>query len=465
MATVIYNRQLRSLCATPETLDRAKSILNLASVRTGRGTGFAANAAGLPAVAAYLASEQLNVNEVSLQSAATAACVKPRVFEDMLKTVRTALHLNDGGDGQHGTGDGQHGTGGDATYRSLAMSHGVYPLKEAVRWMELAEGTLPQVEMMKKRYGLHLMTCAVFFWVFNLMGNALAEKPFCEDYNLKLIKFKNILRGLDEHCGTVVDVIQSTHPKIQASQSTARAAASATKSPPTVPFQLPGLSPQKSKSPVKSAMKGKERERELMMSRAASQKRTVAFSQSVHDPEEHGDMLETPTKRRRIESPTKPTSLPFRRGETTSSVAGEDAGTAALRMALTGPTPTRPSSPGNLPVLSPSRTRSSRTDAAEPPSTPRRSHRLKTSNSNVASPMRSSASATVVSTPSTSTCLPPVPPLTHPCKRFYPVFVDQQQWVAKGPKVERIWADAVAHRTHMVGLYGHPLENYRPTVS
>ncbi|KAI6156524.1 hypothetical protein EDD17DRAFT_1704150 [Pisolithus thermaeus] len=424
MATVIYNRQLRSLCATPETLDRAKSILNLASVRTGRGTGFAANAAGLPAVAAYLASEQLNVNEVSLQSAATAACVKPRVFEDMLKTVRTALHLNDGGDGQH-----------DATYRSLAMSHGVYPLKEAVRWMELAEGTLPQVEMMKKRYGLHLMTCAVFFWVFNLMGvsHDCSEKPFCEDYNLKSIKFKNILRGLDEHCGTVVDVIRSTHPKIQASQSTARAAASATKSSPT-----------KSKSPVKSAMKGKERERELMMSRAASQKRTVAFSQSVHDPEEHGDMPETPTKRRRIESPTKPTSLPFRRGETTSSVAGEDAGTAAFRMALTGPTPTRPSSPGNLPVLSPSRTRSSRTDAAEPPSTPRRSHRLKTSNSNVASPMRSSASTTV---------------------RFYPVFVDQQQWVAKGPKVERIWADAVAHRTHMVGLYGHPLENYRPTVS
>ncbi|KAI6095882.1 hypothetical protein EDD16DRAFT_1716957 [Pisolithus croceorrhizus] len=347
MATVIYNRQLRSLCTTPETLERAKSILNLAAVRTGRGTGFAANAAALPAVAAYLASEQLNANEVSLQSAATAACVKPRVFEDMLKTVRTALQLDDGG-------DGRHGAGGDPTYRSLATSHGVYPLKEAVRWLELAEGTLPQVEMMKKRYGLHLMTCTVFSWVYNLMGNALAEQPFCENYNLKLIKLKNILGGLGEHCGTVADVIRSTHPKIQASQSSARAAASPTESPPTVPSQLPGLFPQKSKSPVKSAMKGKERERELMMSRSASQKRTVAFSQSLHDPEEHGDMPETPTKRRRIESPTKPTPSPFRRGETNSSVAGEDVGTAAFQMAPRGPTPTRPSSPGNLPVLSPS---------------------------------------------------------------------------------------------------------------
>ncbi|KAI6096690.1 hypothetical protein EDD17DRAFT_39040 [Pisolithus thermaeus] len=457
MATVIYNRQLRSLCTTPETLERAKSILNLASVRTGRGTGFATNAAALPAVAAYLASEQLNANEVSLQSAATAACVKPRVFEDMLKTVRAALQLDDGG-------DGRHGAGGDPTYRSLATSHGVYPLKEAVRWMELAEVTLPQVEMMKKRYGLHLMTCAIFFWVYNLMGNALAEKPFCEDYNLTPTKFKNIVKGLDEHCGTVADIIQSTHPKTQA-QSTARAAASATKSPPTVSFQLPGLSPQKPKSPIKSAMKGKQRERELMMSRAASRKRAVAFSQPLNKPEDRGDMLEMPTKRRRIESPTKLTSLPLRGGETTSSVAGEDAGTATLPMALTGPTPTRPSSPGNLPVLSPSRTRSSRTDATGPPSTPRRSRRLHTSNSNVPSPTRSSASAAVASTSSTLTCLPPVPPVTHPCKWFYPVFVDQQQWVAKDPKVERMWADAVAHRTHMVDLYGHPLENYRPTIS
>ncbi|KAI6094937.1 hypothetical protein EDD16DRAFT_1528872 [Pisolithus croceorrhizus] len=380
-----------SLCTTPETFERAKSILNLAAVRTSRGTGFAANAATLPAVAAYLASEQLNANEVSLQSAATAACVKPRVFEDMLKTVHTALQLDDGG-------DGQHGAGGDPTYRSLTTSHGVYPLKQAVRWMELAEGTMPQAEMMKKQYGLHLMTRAVFFWVYNLMGNALAEQPFCEDYNLKSIKFKNIVRCLDEHCGAVADIIRFTHPKIQASQSSARATAS-TKSPPT----------------------------------------------PSNNPEDRGDMPETPTKRRRIESPTKPTSLPFGGGETTSSVAGEDAGTAVFPMALTGLTPARPSSPGNLPVLSPSRTRSSRTDAAGPPWTPRRSHRLQTSNSSVPSPTRSPASATVVSTPSASTCLPPMPPLTHPHKRFYAVLAEQQQWVAKDPKAERMWADAVAH--------------------
>ncbi|KAI6037505.1 hypothetical protein EDC04DRAFT_2702894 [Pisolithus marmoratus] len=451
MATVIYHRQLKSLCTTEETLERAKSILNLASVRTGRGTGFVGNAAALPAVAAYLASEQLNANEVSLQSAATAACVKPRVFEDMLKTVRTALQLDE-------DRDGQHGCGGDATYHGLVASHGLHPPKEAVRWMEEAEGTLPQVEMMKKRYGLHLMTCAIFFW------SVVAEKTFCRDYNLKPIKFKNILKGLDEHCGIVADLIRAALPKIQASRSTAPATASTSKLPPPEPFQLPGLSPQKFKSPIKSAMKGKERERELMMSRAASQKRTVAFSQSLFDPEEHVDVPETPTKKRRIESPSKPSLVPLKRGQTTSPVAGKDISLAAFRAALMGPTPvqSQPPSPKNSPL---SRTRGSRNDTTELPSTPRRSHRLQASTSDIASPTRSPTAATVGLTSSTSSRLPPAPSLTHPHKRFLPIFLDQQQWAAKDPKIVKMWGDAAAHRTHMTDLYGHPLEHYRPIVS
>ncbi|KAI6157007.1 hypothetical protein BKA82DRAFT_142420 [Pisolithus tinctorius] len=427
MGTVIYHRQLRSLCTTQETLECAKSILNLASIRTGHGTGFVANAVVLPAVAAYLASEQLNANEVSLQSAATAACVKPRVFEDMLKTVRTALQLDE-------DKDGQHGPGGDPTYQSLVACHGLYPPTEAVQWMEQAEDTLPQVEMMKRRYGLHVMTGAIFFWVYNLMGNTLAEKMFCVDYNFKPIKFKNILKGLDEHCGTVADLIRSALPKIQASQSTVPPTASSSKFPSIAPFQLPSLSPQKSKSPIKSAMKGKERERELMMSRATSQKRTVVFSQSLLDLDEHVDVPETLTKKCRIESPTKPS---LRHGMTLSSVPHEDASIAAFQTALAGPALARPQ-----------------------PSSPRDPPAFPSPRTHNASPTQSPTSAAMTSTPSTSTHLPPVQPLTHPRKRFYPIFMDQQQWVAKDPKVERIWADAVAHWTHMIELYGHPLEHY-----
>lgn len=58
MGTAFYQQRLRDLCSTQETFERAKSILSLVSLRTGRGTGFSGNTAILPAVAAYLASEE-----------------------------------------------------------------------------------------------------------------------------------------------------------------------------------------------------------------------------------------------------------------------------------------------------------------------------------------------------------------------------------------------------------------------
>jgi len=58
MASTLYQQQLKGLCLTQETFERAKSILNLSSLRTGHGTDFPGNTASLPAVAAYLASEQ-----------------------------------------------------------------------------------------------------------------------------------------------------------------------------------------------------------------------------------------------------------------------------------------------------------------------------------------------------------------------------------------------------------------------
>ena len=59
MASALYQQQLtEGLCLTQETFERAKSILNHSSLRTGHGTGFSGNTASLPAVAAYLASEQ-----------------------------------------------------------------------------------------------------------------------------------------------------------------------------------------------------------------------------------------------------------------------------------------------------------------------------------------------------------------------------------------------------------------------
>jgi len=52
----------------------------------------------------------------------------------------------------------------------------------------------------------------------------------------------------------------------------------------------------------------------------------------------------------------------------------------------------------------------------------------------------------------------------RPRRRYYPVFLDQQQWLARDQRVERIWADAATHCSNMVELYVHPLERYQPML-
>jgi hypothetical protein len=53
----------------------------------------------------------------------------------------------------------------------------------------------------------------------------------------------------------------------------------------------------------------------------------------------------------------------------------------------------------------------------------------------------------------------------HVRKRFRPVFLDQQQWRSRDPKLAKIWDAAVEHRTRMMELYPHPFEQYRPVVT
>jgi hypothetical protein len=47
-------------------------------------------------------------------------------------------------------------------------------------------------------------------------------------------------------------------------------------------------------------------------------------------------------------------------------------------------------------------------------------------------------------------------------RRFRPVFLDHTQWHARDPRLDKVWKNAEAHSEAMVKLYGHPFERYRP---
>ena len=170
----LQRNQLSRLCSS-ETFEKAQSILLLANARTRPGSGFVVkNTVAIPAVCAYLASEQyafsllpghllnelsrrLNTGEVSLQSAMSAACVTRAEFSDILGKVRAALRSEEGI------------AVANITYATLVDAYHVHPREDAIACMEDAEAALPCVDMLKEKHGANTLSCAVFYWVCQLM--------------------------------------------------------------------------------------------------------------------------------------------------------------------------------------------------------------------------------------------------------------------------------------------------------
>ena len=103
---------------------------------------------------------RLGANEVDLKTAAHAACVQPRAFEDFLKKVRKAIQLDDN--------QNQQGVMGGVTYRSLVASYVSKDAQDAVEWMEEAEEALPGATLIEY-YSTTAVACGVFSWVCDLM--------------------------------------------------------------------------------------------------------------------------------------------------------------------------------------------------------------------------------------------------------------------------------------------------------
>ena len=308
------------------------------------------------------------------------------------------------------------------------------------------------------RHNTSAFSCpSVCMRAFNDCQHSVANKEICAAYSVPLRTLKSIANTLDLHCGDIADRIRSGLPH----QSTG-SSATPSKSYPNTRLQVQA---SLKKSPTKSAMKGKSREQELTPSKTPSQKRAVVFSRSIRSSDDMDDDVSfpaTPTKKRRVDSSANVTSqagiatTPRKR---TTRATDEDTAIAAFHAAVTGrasnvSSPARPVPP--LPRLLGTRT----TPGDADPSTPRRPRTLRpsTSATNIGSPTKSS----VAGTPTRSAL--PASASARPRRRYYPVFLDQQQWLARDQRVERIWADAVTHCSQMVELYGHPLERYQPVL-
>ncbi|KIK41596.1 hypothetical protein CY34DRAFT_107261 [Suillus luteus UH-Slu-Lm8-n1] len=421
MAAALERQSLVKLCSG-ETYEKAQAVLRLAKAKTGPGSGYlVAHPNALPGICAYLASEELNNDEVSQKAAVASACISQNDFTKALNVVRKAL----------GPMERQQTRG--LNYRSLIGTYRVAPAEEALEWMREAESSIPKVDMLRARHRASAVTCAIFYWICQIMEvQGMQEKSLCANHGVALPAFKTIIKALDKDCDAVAGRIKSQLQEMSSSGA------------PSKLRTRPSTSPQK--SPSKSAMKTKSQD--VTPAKPITLKRAVAFSRSTTDDLDDTLLPETPTKRRRIESPSKlgasvsPTKRTISLQRATPSITAFE---QAMRGDLT------PRLQQQKPDFSIATYNVSHSPLPGP-STPRRTR-------NHPSILAEESAEMEVDEQRAEPAEPPVR------KRFRPVFLDQQQWCSRDPKLAKIWDAAVEHRTRMMELYPHPFEQYRPVVT
>jgi hypothetical protein len=248
----------------------------------------------------------------------------------------------------------------------------------------------------------------------------------CEAHGVPLPALKSIVKALDKECDAVADRVKSQLQKINPSNTSSKLRT------------RPHASPQK--SPSKSAMKSKLLDRTPV--KPLTLKRAVVFSNDILDDSDDIPFPETPSKKRRVQSPSKPGPSVSPTKRVTAS-QGATSSTAAFELAMKGvstPRHERQKSIGGTHSPLPG------------PSTPRRT-RTRTSR-----PAEEPEAMEVDEQPVEA----PEPPVR---RRFRPVFLDQQQWCSRDPKLSKTWDAAVEHRTQMMRLYLHPFEQCRTVVT
>jgi len=124
--------------------------------------------------------------------------------------------------------------------------------------MEEAEEALPGVVMLMDRHGTTSVKCPVFSWVCDLIQVRFPVLLSVCVHSMQTTMYpcepSRTLRTLNLHCGDIADRIQPALPRQSTSSS-----ATPSESYPNTRLQLQA-SP--TRSPTKSAMKGKSREQE-----------------------------------------------------------------------------------------------------------------------------------------------------------------------------------------------------------
>ncbi|KZT27443.1 hypothetical protein NEOLEDRAFT_1240380 [Neolentinus lepideus HHB14362 ss-1] len=427
------DKTLRALCHKPETLAKARTLLRTAKAKTRPGSGheLGDGIIGLSAICAYVASLELDNDDVTESVAQITSCLAPKIFANTLNTVRAVLTSSDF----------------DATnkvkYEDLIVTHKVLKGDLVVGWMNEAEETLLKSGevRIKSKADETLVKCSVFYWTAQVLSlTRIKPQHLIAPYSIELDDLQDVVQVMNSVCSAVSDRI-----KVEVNRLKAAARQPKTKQhiPPATSSKATTAktaTPSKTKTPSKPSLK-----RSLPTPSVADpesvtpSKRRVVFVQRV---ETADTVLQTPVKKRRVYG-THPLS-------SRSPEASMPASSARTQHLNSSDTPVDGSEHATSTVAPEC------VDFTSSAVTPRRSTRrsvnqLEAPTSQVTNEQQEPSD----DEDEEDGGLPR-------SKHFRPPFIDRDQWFRQDPKVDREWKMAEAYKQKMVDAYGYPLARLRP---
>ncbi|KAG6902614.1 hypothetical protein C0995_014220 [Termitomyces sp. Mi166 len=380
---------LKSICHSDETFQEARTILRTAKQRTGPLSGFNLGPliTGLPAACAYIASiNSLNNTDVTRKNAQIASCLKETDFNKVLETVKAAFD-----DGPRRTRSGKD------VYDTLMQK---YPLafghRQLTEWTAAVKRTLMLSDngFAANNSGGPDLESAIFFWTYTVATgkNPAAQRDFAAEHCTSTKSFANLLNKINS-CSTSVKTSIQNDVKVQRSPTKT----SVTTTPRRTPKRPPRILP----------------------SRDSPSKRKVMDPPVELQSEDELDafVYETPSKKRKVEPPTKPT-LPSPTKLVLSPVA------SSSRVTLDSPPKAPPAAPRSEPD-------DDAMDVDEEVNTVPFQETFEEENADVEPPIR---------------------------RRYRSVYADHKQWYAVDRRVRRMRNQAGSYKLSMLKLHGHPFQ-------
>ncbi|KAJ7578172.1 hypothetical protein C8J56DRAFT_357738 [Mycena floridula] len=304
---------LVKLCQNEETRQKAQGLIHVAKMKTTAGSGYQLKdlAVGLPAVCAYMASEELQNGDVEKQQAQRISCLKMSDFDKCYNIVKAALEAS-------------------VERRTRSSSGRFYDkLIEAFKINITPEYVLGWLQKAEARYTLitqkpvsEEIKYGIFFWLLDIIGKGKAKSDLTKfatkcslptEYHAGVQKTHDILH---KSGGPVADQIQDDLNRIRGGQRPKNAIVTPSTSPRkspakgVIPRRMPtGNSPQKrdadpegpvatpAPSPQKSPSRRPVRE---LPTKDSPQKRTRIIAET--------EIPETPSKRPKV---SKPSQMPM----------------------------------------------------------------------------------------------------------------------------------------------------------